>query len=490
MHEARRFERRGAAMTEFDDDDLGEPGGKNHFDQANEIRQQILNWNVLSVGNRPRDHLQRDLIIASCHRDSRLWPFHKLRKNSPAWLRMGLDGFDMVAENTIVTLRCFLFNYLLRLARLREHARANVGRLIHRLWRCWPVGAEFTWKGQARNACRDVCHLPQWCPFCLARRVAELHKRILAGPLRDPHRKFLLLASITVSDENFLLENSDEFSTAAVRFDYIRKRGLDYLRGAIEDLGGEGGIRVVQMQPQLFDLPYWENCEQKYHSQQGFSYKLSLIAETGAYSAGRLIDLGDDLSGIGTFQVGEQQISPTFVVHDATQKSALRRLLVGTSPGFRGNFHQGGDTGAFTVPRWLLADPPQWEMALELLHGSRMYDTWGTWRRALPRLQLASLPVSPERIKNGRRAAKLRATNEERKKETMDRREDLAQEYSAFLIGTASGLNLSPGRQWIRDRLEESGVFISDRDARWLAKRLAVTWLAVTEDSLALSQDG
>ena len=45
-----------------------------------------LAWKITAVGNRPRDHVGRDLVVGSWQWDHRLRSIRDLHKDTPAWM--------------------------------------------------------------------------------------------------------------------------------------------------------------------------------------------------------------------------------------------------------------------------------------------------------------------------------------------------------------------------------------------------------------------
>src|SRR4051794_37649769 len=120
--------REGAADMDEDDDlgtfltQLGDhPGGRVPFIDEEEFASLMEGWRVVARGNRPHDHVGRDLLFGSPRRDHRVGWYHRLRRKPPAWVNAAFtETFEV--RDVDVPQSLFVNHLLLRSLHVRHLA--------------------------------------------------------------------------------------------------------------------------------------------------------------------------------------------------------------------------------------------------------------------------------------------------------------------------------------------------------------------------------
>ena len=124
------------------EDHLGNPRGDILFEHAPQAQAMVRKWRILSVGNRPKDHMIRDLLFATIQKDGRMWKFHSLLKNKPRWMCHDAVGKGMLHLRSVLRYRSLHFLHLLHLAELKQTATQDVVEKITTIEGCWPTTVE------------------------------------------------------------------------------------------------------------------------------------------------------------------------------------------------------------------------------------------------------------------------------------------------------------------------------------------------------------
>ena len=466
-----------------DYDDLGVRRGNTYFDDTPTVRPLVENWRITSVGNRPTDHLARDLLFASCQRDPRLWRLRKMFANKPLWMCRDVFTLCVHEQAMAVKYRALHFEHLRHLNSIAPSATEYERRLIDRLCNCWPYTVEVEWAGPGDKSPRDVCKMARQCPFCFARLVVDLYHRLRQGPCPDRTHKLFVLGRLSLSDE--LFDRDQRHVDPRDRCKFVRKQIGNYLVSFAKSIGVEGGLISFQVGPQLYENRVWREGSAEFESQEGFRYELAVLGEVTA-CIGRFVKAFDEDdekvrlppgSGLEVMAVGGQLLLPEWSCASGWRKNSLRTLLVGTSPAYRNNCVVGGHRGAFALQPWSLANYCQWHEHLESTKNLKVFDTWGCWRSSVPPCRLRAgqdsrLINAPARRPQYRQRLALCATNESRRTEAHARREQLLE----MVLSTHSDLAIPDGEQLGRTQLQEAlaarGCNASERDVRWLVDQL------------------
>jgi hypothetical protein len=175
---------------------------------------------------------------------------------------------------------------------------------------------------------------------------------------------------------------------------------------------------------------------------------------------------------------------PTSIV-PADQPHALRYLLFG-SP-YKYPVHrlgisvnkavdcQYGLQGAAALQPWYIYTPEQFWAYYFQTKGIRLFDLFGNWRghRRRRRSRHRDFPSQDGRRGVLLRQSAFRRKNESRRKETLDRRQQLIGRAKPIFNKLRGELGRSLGSPRLKRAMADMGQPISDRDARWLVKHFA-----------------
>ena len=96
--------------------------------------------------------------------------------------------------------------------------------LLLSLAACRPVGALLTWQGAAGRAHDFTCGYARVCPWCHARKVLELHDRLVAGPCRPGRMEGKHLVRVGVKIHGDDLRSNECFAEFARRHGHVVTR--------------------------------------------------------------------------------------------------------------------------------------------------------------------------------------------------------------------------------------------------------------------------
>ena len=406
------------------DGDLGDDveGLDSGIDEA--VAAWMAQWRVEAAGNRPVDHLARDLMHGALLRNHRTPWFQQMARNPPGWARAAVahlppDQRAQAAQH--LALRRMHGRHLLLLTHAvpeQGRSRANLD-YFEGLLACRPYGVAVSWAGQAERVHDYTCQRPRTCPWCLARKAVALYKRLRRGPCR-PSRgagKHLLLARVELTSD-LLPTLGEEEQVAAVQAGagwiieggalnpYRRLRPEDVahvrevwgrlLRDWASASGAVGGLLVYQVGPHR--APDGRAC---------FLHDLAVLAEVPTATNGQRERLAQ-VSGIGSEQRlgftvpvpgrGDCRVGIRAAALPADDRRALRYFWAGTDAGFdlaRGGIAVNGNypprawgwglDGAVRLLPWFLFDEWQWPSHRRVMRGRHLALPFGTWRGALPR---------------------------------------------------------------------------------------------------------
>ena len=280
----------------------------------------VLQWTVQTLGERPIDHLVRDNLIGSMLRDPRAKRLQALWRNPPDWMlesvehlpprmhaqSLQLAGLQYLHQLQHSSVAAILDSELL----LADHDLQNeICAATGRIRQCPPVGALFEAAPGSKAETAKPCKRASLCPWCHARRVADLYRRLAprlqAANAGQPER-WLLQARVEV-DQGLLRGDGLTYWASHVRrrkpirADHIADKGdlvwlacLRYcheeLKPQLRDFAGllraSGGLLTYQLGPYKND-----------DGELSFCHRMGLLAEvefdTPEAKTGSLIERSD-----------------------------------------------------------------------------------------------------------------------------------------------------------------------------------------------------
>ena len=448
------------------------PVGKNYGwqldNQSSDRTRPIFGGRTISaMGNRPQDHMDRDLLLASLLRDRRLPMFRKQCLKLPEWA-------PAVPENIPATFRGRA-QQLIMLGSTQQHLiekmrgsidlaadRSTGQEMLDAMEACPPRGALFS-RGTLDKA--RPCGHARLCPWCHARSVERLYRQLLAGPCTAERLagKHLILLRIRVEAGQEL--QASEVREAAKVYRY-------QLRRLANRIGIEGGAIIHQVTPWM---PHYDRPSEK---RKIFAHVFAMVGVVGRSD----IDSVDRATS--TF-CDDQMLGGDYelMMLPATNPQALRFLLHGTSHKFDlselGLLVKNPKTvlfgvqGAAALQPWFMFSEQQAWSYESAMQGTRLYDTFGNWRVTKAEKKCCS-KQPPTKSEDGDelRQGACEGDNFHKQCVAKERRRELAVIALPFFqkFKDAGGKQL--GSPALRKMLNEAGHNISDRDARWLAKNL------------------
>ncbi len=443
----------------------------------------MAQWRIAAVGNRPKDHMGRNLMHAALLRNHRTPWFRKLARRPPEWLCRAvahLPDEQQAQAAQHLALRLMHGRHLFHMSEAAARQAPSGVDLdgFGSLLDCRPHGVLVEWAGAAERVHDYTCGDFRACPWCLARRAVDLHDRLRRGPCRPGAGagKLLLLGRIELDGEaDFDVDQDREVDQ--VRHDWGR-----WLRGWARACGAVGGLVVHQVGP---------------NGKDGFLHDLAVLAEVPAATAeqrARLVQV----SGVGSDEdaVFETDQPPGGMLRGpiraaampADHRQALRYLWAGTDAGFdlvRGGIAVNGAPadaawgldGAIRLMPWFLFKPQLWSDYHRAMRGRHLAVPFGSWRGAFPRIRRDDdLLADPAEFASQRaRRARTRPLFDHNKKvaaaagEDRDRVLPAARSaYAALLAGSRRPV----GRGQLREAMLRVGHPITERVARDLIELL------------------
>jgi len=445
------------------------------------------------LGNRPQDHRDRDLLLASLLRDPRLPMFRRHCWKPPAWAAPVPDTVSpklrRQAQQMIIleSLQARFIDKMRTENCAYGFEEAQISRMLDALAACPPRGALYRQDGENVRSCGYA----KLCPWCHARRVQELYQTLQDGPCRPESlsNTWLMAGRLSIPVERRIDHRSDEgpLNASGVRSEhtYYGK----FLRRLAGQLGIVGGVLIFQVTPNL-----------TYHAERyrkrGYSYEFSIVGEMPGLAGP--IDRVKQLTGMDPKDLYDPYDDEEFTFFGPAMwamlpggnPQSLRYLLFGSSYKYPVGSLGGhvskdwptnyGLQGAAALQPWFLFKPWQaWEY-FEATRGIRLYDLWGSWKRRRARPSVStrrptSLPTQDGRRGEIRRRRAFQQENQDRQEQALTRREDLLEVATAAYDRLTTELGRKPGSPALRQALVEEGHAVTDREARWLVSRIGQT---------------
>jgi hypothetical protein len=479
------------------------------------VRAQVCRWRLTALGDRPVDHVGRDLLLASLLRDRRNRRFRGLTRYPLPWMEERVAHLDHHHRRSAIQLTALDFLHRTQLGEIwyhygyesrdgpadREWLRSGLGsETVRSLAACRPYGAEVAWAGEKVRSCDFTCGLGHICPWCHGRSVVALYKKLVAGPCA-PDRiagKYLMRLWTRVNssqlrhDGGAFLEltarhkaeierrggpHASETLMHPLEIRFCRKLCGGFLKKMALRWGVEGGVILHQVEPCLNPL-FWNEPE--------FRHEVNLIGTIGFRDETHRDRMKRKL-GIGPY--AEPPMCPRFA--DGTVMTVgfqlgfspgpkpLRSMLAGEAyswspwgPAVEDNDvrHNGGYDveGAGRYMPWILATPEQWWAYAGAARQTRLYLAFGTWQEALGEVRDRRAAAARHR----RRIEPLGAGNEARRAAAGDRREGLLGLAGPVFERLRTRDGRAPGRAALARALAEDGHAVTAWEAQWIVRAL------------------
>jgi hypothetical protein len=428
---------------------------------------------MLTMGNRPQDHRARDLSLGSLLRDYRTRLFRRYCAGQSNWtvaLPAGWPKEFSRQGHQLIVLGSMQQHFLDRLrVSIPLDDDGQAARMLDAMEDCMPLGALFERRDEDDH--RRHCGYSKLCPWCHARSVERIYRRLSEGPCAAARLEGKKLVLARMNGGDAICGGGSVLRRGEVQ--NIRGAGRETARSIADDLELDGGIVFCQFGPKRVYGPRGKVVG------NAFSCEITMIGES---------------TGITPVKVRECESSGYDVLLlPADTPQALRYLLFGTSykfpveriEGVTGGawFTKYGIPGAASLQFWFLFNETQAWSYVTATAGTRLCNTFGTWRKnGRPAVQRKAEDSDRERLP---REQVLRNTNNERKYEAANRRAGLMPKAKQVFRKLRSEMGRNPGSTALRSALAVAGHAISDRDSRWLAKQLPLSYGGESKPFLA-----
>jgi hypothetical protein len=515
----------------FDGDAEADPLSMPGYDDPASLDPQVSveSWKIEAVGRRPEDFLVRDCLFASLFRDKRATWFHRSVKKPQDWMTALVA--HLPESDQAQALQYVVLHYLHKCHLARRYPAVYSGvlageeerelRSLKRLWHCWPTGVLLSEPEDDGDRVYRACDLAWLCPWCHARKVLDLHRRLT---LAEPHAgcQHLIVAragfvepvggldgTARDSDLREFVKYLTSFASSPEEAEHVgwsaggylgrepariaetRTQVLATLLGQVRGFGlDRGGVWTSQLSP-------WQNRA----GRRTFRHDAALLTAVDEPTYQQLPPrLLAQMRSSGAFRtpLGIHDLFIEWSSASAAHPQALRLLLAGSAHNYYSSglglpdqayrFRNGRSEGVAGILGWqptFLLDAGLWPAYAEVTRGWRLYQSFGTWRQALretgstaktgkkaPAQRQGSGKATSRQGQAARWRKKegLRRGNAGRKQQAADRRHALL-EVARGVVGQGS----VPGRVHLGELLIASGVSpseLSQRVLRWLAREL------------------
>lgn len=358
-----------------DSDDLGIEYGNKFYEFSHVAKQRVLSLGSPLIGNRPADHMQRDLLLGSAVRHPANWRLRQLIKNEPSWTFDETRGMNPRDRKIVSRVRCFQYDHYMQLAEKLSESSDEVALALDRLWKCWPTMGLFTRSGQTY---RDVCRQGHLCPFCLTRTCVDAYESTLPLALCSQ-----FLVSIIMTVPGFHLNARNDHPTLEHQLQFVNRKIVPALIATCKAGGMDGGLVVRQVGPHLDGEYDWEDGEVVAREKVGFDFRLAAVGgvRDALSSLRQLID-----QDLPEFDMLEQLTGTKLSINvrhgdDCALHCALRCALAGYRQGGFNDPESERNEGAFTWFPWALVEKESYFDFVRAVKGQRIFDRWGTWRK-------------------------------------------------------------------------------------------------------------
>jgi len=300
-------------------------------------------WPIEAIGHRPEDYMIRDNLFASLIRDHRGKLFQAMLRKPPPWLPWHVERLaseDRPAALQVLCLQLLYQRQFRDVLDLKEQTwidRRNKKPIVE-AQQCWPRGALV--KPADKKSKKYLCHRPRFCPWCHARKVAQLFKHVHDKLIQDPQGKVLVRARVGVSSEsidptivNFWFKYMHQ-GKAKFDYDFFLCNEAHYvsqelklqLRDRAQYLGLQGGLLTHQVGPWRYRTGGF-----------GFQHVLGLLGEisfssiedANQFIVDKFLKIRSSL-----LWIGKEYQHIEWLALPAGEPQALRFLLAGTSASY------------------------------------------------------------------------------------------------------------------------------------------------------------
>lgn len=444
-------------------------------------------WHITAVGNRPTDHMARDLMHGSLLRNPCARWFQRIARDAPDWIAgtvVHLPPAMRAQAEQHVALRMMHLRHLYSLSQSLPGellTRPNLA-LFESLVDCRPFGVEVAWRGEAEWIHDFSCKCFRLCPWCLARKAIDLYGRLRRRlkHLRNGEGNHLLLARIEVTREllaadrrpGSMIPLREGESWFGHEFRHVRQHWGSQLREWARRCGAVGGLLVHQVGP---------------HGNMGgpigYLHDLAVLAEVPTTTARQLARL-ERAAGIGTDHrpylgtIGHKDPAAHILaaMMPAEHHQALRYLWTGTSARFElrrasiatnGNITDGwGLDGAMRLLPWFLFNQEQWTTYTDAIRGRHLAVPFGSWVEALRRPAASKGRVRDAPCGSARREAAFHAQNRANAEQAHDKRDEALALARPVYYELSRRSRRRVGRGQLIEAMERAGHPIEERVAR------------------------
>jgi hypothetical protein len=334
-------------------------------------------------------------------------------------------------------------------------------RMLDAMENCMPRGALFARRDE--NDCGRHCGYSKLCPWCHARSVQQLYRRLTEGPCSAANSAGKKLVLVRVCYRDGIYKGGSVLESSEVR--EIRESYRDSAMCTAESLGLDGGVIFYQFGPMR------EYGHRHIITKNTFTPEITVIGASTSLTESYLEEHDLFVSDLLFLPAETHQV--------------LRYLLFGTSYKYPADRIEGlvasndrftryGIPGAASLQPWFLFNETQAWSYLAATAGTRLYDTFGTWRkngRAV--VKAVTEDREGERISRGQA---FRNENNERRYEAGNRRAGLMRKAETVFRKLRFEKGRDPGSTLLRTALAAAGFTISERDSRWLVKQLPLSY--------------
>ena len=326
-----------------------------------------------TMGNRPQDHRDRDLLLGSLLRDDRTRKFRDYAAELPVWapsLPKGWPKEFIQQGQQLIMLGVSQQQFLSKLRRSIELAenRDQAERMLNAVRDCMPRGALFDRRDEHDRG--RPCGYSKLCLWCHARNVERIYRRLMEGPCSKERLEGKSLVMVRLNSYNPTCGGASLLDGTEVQ--ELRERGKGSAKSVADDLELDGGIVFYQFGPKRVYGPRATVVDEV------FCHEVTMIGESKSITPDQVREYDD--SGYDVLCVpAETPHTLRYFLFGTSFEFPVQRIegLVATS----NRFTKRGIQGAASLQPWFLFNETQAWSYLDVTAGTRLCDTFGTWRK-------------------------------------------------------------------------------------------------------------